>query len=34
VAGFLGAALAITATLQLLDRLKTLDLFSFFNKGK
>jgi hypothetical protein len=34
VAGFFGAALAITITLQLLDRLKTLDLFAFFNRGK
>lgn len=34
VAGFFGAALAITVTLQLLDRLKTVDLFAFFNRGK
>lgn len=34
VAGFFGAALAITITLQLLDRLKTLDLFAIFSKGK
>jgi hypothetical protein len=34
VAGFFGAAMAITVTLQLLDRLKTVDLFAFFNRGK
>lgn len=34
VAGFFGAALAITITLQLLDRLKSIDLFAFFNRGK
>jgi hypothetical protein len=34
VAGFFGAALAITITLQLLERLKTLDLFAFFTRGK
>lgn len=34
VAGFFGAALAITVTLQLLDRLKSVDLFAFFNRGK
>jgi len=34
VAGFFGAALAITVTLQLLDRLKTLDLLAFLNRGK
>lgn len=34
VAAFFAAALAIGITLQLLDRLKTVDLFAFFRKGK
>lgn len=33
VAAFLAAALAITVTLQLLDRLKSVDLSAFFKKG-
>lgn len=33
VAAFFAAASAIVLTLQLIDRLKTLDLFSLFKKG-
>ncbi|WLE59271.1 hypothetical protein GIY62_00765 [Burkholderia plantarii] len=33
VAGFLSAALVITITLQLIDRLKTADLLAFFRRG-
>lgn len=34
VAAFFAAASAIAITLQLLDRLKSVDLFAFFKKGK
>ena len=34
VAAFFAAASAIAVTLQLLERLKTADLFAFFKKGK
>jgi hypothetical protein len=34
VAGFFGATLAITIALQLLERIKTVDLLAFFNRGK
>lgn len=34
VAAFFAAAMAIAITLQLLERLKTLDLFAFLKKGK
>ena len=34
VAAFFAAALAIAITLQLLERLKTVDLFEFFNRKK
>lgn len=34
VAAFFAAASAIGVTLQLLERLKTADLFAFFKKGK
>ncbi|WP_175888767.1 putative holin [Burkholderia cepacia] len=34
VAGFFAAALVITVTLQLIDRLKTVDLLAFLKKGE
>lgn len=34
VAGFFGAALAITVTLQLMERIKTVDLLAIFTKRK
>jgi hypothetical protein len=33
VAAFFAAALVITVTLQLIERVKTVDLFAFFRKG-
>lgn len=34
VAGFFAAALVITVTLQLIERLKTADLLAFFTRGR
>jgi hypothetical protein len=34
VAAFFAAALAIAVTLQLIERIKTVDLFEYFKKGK